>query len=421
VTDAHAPKAQAQAGEPFHRQEETVKATTDTSLDLRTRMVDAIVTARPTSPQIEDAMRSVARHQFVPKASLEHAYADEAVITHRAADGSALSCASVPSLVAVMLDNLHVQPGNRILEIGAGTGYNAALLAHLTGPTGYITTVDIDPEVTAEARSALDATGYSHVNVVTGDGQLGDPDHGLYDRIIVTVGAWDIPTAWWGQLTVGGRLVVPLRWRGQTRAIAFVREADRMRSDWVELCGFVPMIGQDGEHTGHIDPAGHVAVYWDTDQPINTSALLHVLNQPKATTRSGVTVGPDDPFDGVWLHLAATEPGTCRVAADPIAVEINLCRPAIPVRSPAVIQDGSIAYMTLTRLESVEPQWELGAAGHGPLGNILATRICDQIREWDCDRSAEPAVTANQPSPVTESPGTSLMINKPCTQLLVTY
>ena len=308
-----------------------MNTTTETSPDdLRTRMVDAIVTARPTSPQVEDAMRSVARHQFVPKASLEHAYADEAVITHRAADGAALSCASVPSLVAVMLDNLQVQPGNRILEIGAGTGYNAALLAHLTGPTGYVTTVDIDPDVTAEARAALDATGYGYVNVVTGDGQLGDATHGPYDRIIVTVGAWDIPTAWWNQLTIGGRLVVPLRWRGQTRGIAFTREAERMRSDWVELCGFVSMIGQDGEHAGHIDAAGHVVLYWDADQPIDTAALFGALEQPKETVRSGVTVGPEDPFDGVWLHLATTEPGTCRVAADPVAVETDLCTPAIP-------------------------------------------------------------------------------------------
>jgi protein-L-isoaspartate(D-aspartate) O-methyltransferase len=183
-------------------------------------MVDHIVAARPLSRQVEAAMRVVARHEFLPFATVEQAYTDEAVVTKRDASGMSLSCASVPRLVAVMLDRLNVQPGQSILEIGAGTGYNAALLACLTGPTGRVTTIDIDSEITAQARAALDATGYGNVGVLTADGADGDPEHGRYDRIIVTVGAWDLPPAWWQQLAPSGRLVVPLRWRGQARAIA---------------------------------------------------------------------------------------------------------------------------------------------------------------------------------------------------------
>src|SRR6266702_3856252 len=88
------------------------------------------------------------------------------------------------------------------------------------------------------------------VHVATRDGALGDPDHAPYDRIILTVGAWDIPTAWWDQLAPGGRLVVPLRWRGLTRSIAFDYTDGIMRSDSVHLCGFVPMLGQEGEQIG---------------------------------------------------------------------------------------------------------------------------------------------------------------------------
>jgi protein-L-isoaspartate(D-aspartate) O-methyltransferase len=128
-------------------------------------------------------MVAVERHRYVPRVPLDHAHDEIAVVTHRFPDGSSLSCASEPNVVAAMLDALDVRPGSRIMEIGAGTGYNAALLATLAEPDGRVTTIDINPEVTAGARRNLDATGFHHVVVLTRDGAQGAiertvrPDH----------------------------------------------------------------------------------------------------------------------------------------------------------------------------------------------------------------------------------------------------
>ncbi len=396
--------------------------TTTTPEALRARMVERVTAGGwARSGRVAEAMRTVPRHLFVPATPVQEAYDDQAVITKSDADGAALSCASVPSIVAMMLDQLDIRPGDRILEIGAGTGYNAALLADLTGPSGHVTTVDIDEEVTAQARQALNATGYRHVHVATADGALGDADHAPYDRIIVTVGAWDIPPAWWAQLEPGGRLVVPLRWRGQTRSIGFTHHHNRLRSDSVQLCGFVPMLGQDGERTGHIDTGGHVALCWDADQPIDSAVLRGVLHQPKTTEWSTATVGAEEPFDGIWLRLTATETGTCRIAADPAAVAVGLCTPAIPIRSPALVENNSLAYFTLRREQEGLPRWELGAIGHGPAGADLADRLCEQIHAWDRDRTTQPVITAYPADTQDDQILHAHTTNKQHTRLVVSY
>ncbi|MGH3624453.1 MAG: methyltransferase domain-containing protein, partial [Sciscionella sp.] len=174
--------------------------------DLRNRMVEHIDAAGHLhSASVERALRTVPRHLFVPDASIEDAYANKSITTKPGGSGGRpASCASVPTVMAMMLGQLDAQPGDRVLEIGAGTGYNAALVAELVGVTGQVTTIDIHPDVTAQARQALDETGYGRVHVVTGDGALGDPGHAPYNKIIVTVGPWDLPPAWRDQLAPEG-------------------------------------------------------------------------------------------------------------------------------------------------------------------------------------------------------------------------
>ncbi|HVX42920.1 MAG TPA: methyltransferase domain-containing protein, partial [Mycobacteriales bacterium] len=189
---------------------------------------------------IEAALRSVPRHRFVPEVSIEAAYEDKPIPTKWKADGSPSSSASQPMIVAWQLEQLGAQPGDRILEIGAGTGYNAALLAELVGQSGEVTSVEFDPDMAERARHTLADTGYKSVRVITADGEYGCADRAPYDRIIVTTGAWDIPPAWADQLIPNGRLVVPLRLPGWPISIAFQRNEGLWRSISTHSLGFIP-------------------------------------------------------------------------------------------------------------------------------------------------------------------------------------
>ncbi|MEV0633555.1 methyltransferase domain-containing protein [Streptomyces sp. NPDC050619] len=136
------------------------------------------------------------------------AYADSPLAT-RLRDGELVSSSSQPSLMAMMLAELRVEDGNRVLEIGAGTGYNAALLAHRLRDDNLVTTVELEPEITEAARQHLAAAGY-HPVVVTGDGARGVPERAPFDRIIATCTLPTIPSAWLAQCRPGARILTPL-------------------------------------------------------------------------------------------------------------------------------------------------------------------------------------------------------------------
>lgn len=171
------------------------------------------------TPRVETAFRAIPRHLFVPGHLIEEVYNSELAIGIKASDSSSTSnpsegpwksSSSQPAVYAIMLEQLQLEPGHRVLEIAAGTGYNAALMAHIVGETGQIISVEIDEELAAGARDHLAAAGLHQVRVVCADGLFGYPDAAPYDRIIVTVGVWDIAPAWRDQLKAQGRLLLPL-------------------------------------------------------------------------------------------------------------------------------------------------------------------------------------------------------------------
>jgi protein-L-isoaspartate(D-aspartate) O-methyltransferase len=282
-------------------------------------------------------MRAVPRHVFVPRAPIEKAYAHDGVVTHPGTDGRPRSMASAPFVVAQMLEQLDVQPGDRVLEIGAGTGYNAALLAYLAGPDGKVTAVDLDEDVVDAAQQALAAGGYGEVHVVCGDGEYGYPDHAPYDRLIVTAGAWDVPPAWTDQLAAGGRIVVPLRMRGLTRSVALERHDGFLRSRSMRYCGFIPMrgAGHCPEPTLKLSEDIPVLLRLDDRRAVVAEALGRALSHPARHRWLGV-MAPEDELGHFEFWLACME-GFCRLLAKGDAVEQGLVKPMYGWGSMAVI------------------------------------------------------------------------------------
>lgn len=351
--------------------------------ELRERMIGALrQMGAVRSDRVAEVFRAVPRHLFTPEASLEDAYDPrDAVHVKRDADGVPISTVSSPQLQGGMLEQADIQPGMNCLEIGSG-GVNAAMMSWLAGPDGHVTTVDIDADVTERARRLLDAAGYERVNVVLADAENGVGEQALYDRIIVTVGAWDIPPAWIEQLAPDGRLVVPLRMRGLTRSLELEREGDHLVSQSAMICGFVAMQGAGANREQLVPLRGSKAVLrfddgWPGQQ---VPELDGVLDTPRAEAWSGVTIGGMESFETLQLWLATTFPGFGKLRADADQRAVLVDGDNMWFDSAAVAGD-SFAYLTTRRVEAGVS--EFGAHGFGPNAAELAEAMAEQVRVWD--------------------------------------
>ncbi len=198
---------------------------------------------------IARAFLAVERHRFIPDVPLAQAYADRA-ISIKSTDGETLASISQPSMLARMLELAAIEPANRVLEIGTGSGYNAALIAILAGAGGLVVSLEVEGDLAERARATLEASGYGGVCVVCADGYEGYPQHAPYDRIIVSARANDVAAAWWDQLRDGGRLVVPLDIAvGGEYAVGFVRDGSVLRSVGTVHCLFLPLRGEQSAVT----------------------------------------------------------------------------------------------------------------------------------------------------------------------------
>ncbi|HEY4632350.1 MAG TPA: protein-L-isoaspartate(D-aspartate) O-methyltransferase [Candidatus Limnocylindrales bacterium] len=205
----------------------------------RDQLVDSYVAPRVTDARVIAAMRAVPRHSFVPTQWLGAAYSDHPLpIGHG-------QTVSQPSLVAMMTELLEPDEGDRVLEIGTGSGYQAAILRELT-PEVY--SVEIIPELAGIARVVLDRLGYGDVRIDRRDGYFGWQEHAPYDAIIVTAAPDHLPPPLVAQLDPdGGRLVIPIGPVGDVQVLWLVtRQGDEVAMERVLDVRFVPLTREEG-------------------------------------------------------------------------------------------------------------------------------------------------------------------------------
>lgn len=206
----------------------------------RERMVADQIAARGVrDPRVLNAMRQVPREEFVRPSSRSSAYEDHPLPI---ADGQTIS---QPYIVALTVEAARIGEHSRVLDVGTGSGYAAAVLAEIAE---HVVSIERHPGLAQSAKQVLDRLGYSNVDVVVGDGTLGWPDGAPYDAIVAAAAAPHMPDPWLGQLAPGGRLVMPVGTPGFGQRLQRVTLTEDGASRTEDLGGvtFVPLIGAHG-------------------------------------------------------------------------------------------------------------------------------------------------------------------------------
>jgi len=204
----------------------------------RRRMIETQIRKRGvSSPRVLEAMAAVPRHEFVPAKFRDYAYADKPLpIGER-------QTISQPYMVAAMTEALELTGSERVLEIGTGSGYQAAVLSLVAS---QVITVESHTSLALAAQERLTNLGYANVHVHNGDGSAGFPDAAPYDAILVTAGAPEIPQVFASQLQEGGRLVIPVGGRDNQILVRARKENGELKSRVLFDCKFVLLLGRYG-------------------------------------------------------------------------------------------------------------------------------------------------------------------------------
>jgi protein-L-isoaspartate(D-aspartate) O-methyltransferase len=209
----------------------------------RKKMVEILIKGNIIkSPEIEAAMLKVPRHRFISGKNHAHAYSDSPQLI---GEGQTISA---PHMNAMMCEALDLKKGQRILEIGTGSGYHAALLAEIVGPGGRVITIERHGQLAKKSKNILGELGYTNIEVVEGDGTMGYPEKAPYDRILVTAAGPKIPDQLVDQLSAdNGIMCIPVGQKQWSQnLIVLKKQRDSISKDSICKVVFVPLIGEDG-------------------------------------------------------------------------------------------------------------------------------------------------------------------------------
>ena len=261
-------------------------------------------------PGVEKAFAAVPRHLFLPRIDPREVYLDRAIALSTSASGVTHSSASQPTMMAIMLGQLDLRAGMNVLEIGAASGYNAALIRHIVGARGHVTSLEIDLELAEAAQNHLHGAGFSDVLVVNRDGVSGYEPRAQYDRIIATAGIWDVPVYWLRQLRAEGKLVAPFWLDGVQMSAAFDQQAD---GSWLSRdnrpCAFVYLQGlAAGPRIRKRVGSTSLEILADEVDKIDTAALHALISDDLEMQHLGANPQPEDFWFGFQLYLMLNEP-----------------------------------------------------------------------------------------------------------------
>jgi protein-L-isoaspartate(D-aspartate) O-methyltransferase len=206
----------------------------------RERMVEKLVRGGYIhSPEVIEAMTRMPRHNFVDIGRA--AYVDSPMSI---GDGQTISA---PHMVGIMLEALDLQKGQKVLEVGGGSGYHAALVSEMIGDKGIVYSVERIERLAQKASAALKSIGFSdRVNIIVADGSLGLPEHAPFDRIFVTCAAPSIPDPLVDQLAEGGKLLIPVGGQYLQDLVLVTKKRGRTKKKSYGGCVFVPLVGRHG-------------------------------------------------------------------------------------------------------------------------------------------------------------------------------
>jgi protein-L-isoaspartate(D-aspartate) O-methyltransferase len=263
-------------------------------------------------PRVEAAFRRIPRELFLRGVPESDVYSDKSVPVRVDHEGVVYCDSIMPSVIAQMLNRLELQAGHNVLEIGTGTGYTAVLARAILGDHGHVTTMEIDPDIAQLSAANIEQIDLPGIHLVQDDGANGYAPNAPYDRIVSTVGVWDLPPVWVQQLKPDGRMVVPVWIDGLQVLATFIPQGDgTLYSDFNKPSAFVYIRGAAaGPNVWKRVGSTSLTLFADDVEHLDMAAMHMLLSSDADSCHLSAPLDSSDYWYGFLPYLMINEPDT---------------------------------------------------------------------------------------------------------------